>query len=150
MIISGANPADAGKLTEIAFAAKRHWGYSEAWIEQWRETLTITPHYIETYPTFVAVIDREIAGFCAVQIRPDAAWLDHIWVLPSVMKTGVGRALFHHAEKHASEAGCATLRIESDPFAEGFYRRMGAVSYGRVPAPVAGVERSLLLLAKTL
>lgn len=39
-------PAEASILTDIAFAAKRHWGYPEAWIAQWRSALTITPQQI--------------------------------------------------------------------------------------------------------
>ena len=30
-------PADAARLTEIAFAAKRHWAYPESWVARWRE-----------------------------------------------------------------------------------------------------------------
>ena len=35
-----ANPDEAGVLTEIAHAAKRHWSYPESWIEYWREDVT--------------------------------------------------------------------------------------------------------------
>ena len=45
---------DADALTEIAFAAKRHWRYPENWIRQWQEALTITPEYVIENPTFVA------------------------------------------------------------------------------------------------
>lgn len=38
-----ATPADAAVLTEIAHAAKRHWGYPERWVQLWRAALTITP-----------------------------------------------------------------------------------------------------------
>jgi len=41
--IRRAVPAEAGLLTEIAHAAKRHWGYPENWIRRWKSDLTITP-----------------------------------------------------------------------------------------------------------
>ena len=69
---------DADALTEIAFAAKRHWCYPEIWIRQWQEALTITPEYVIENPTFVAAIDDEIVGFGAVQIETSAAILDHL------------------------------------------------------------------------
>jgi hypothetical protein len=43
MHIVRAKPEDAANLTGIAFAAKRHWGYPENWIESWRDLLTC-PH----------------------------------------------------------------------------------------------------------
>jgi hypothetical protein len=46
----------------------------------------------------------------------------------------------------ARERGGHELRIESDPYAEPFYERLGAVRVGETPAPVAGVERCLPVL----
>lgn len=43
----------------------------------------------------------------------------------------------------ARRHGFRVLQIDSDPHAEGFYLRMGAVRHSTVPAPVAGVEREL-------
>ena len=45
MQILRAKAEDAAKLTEIAFSAKRHWGYPEQWIENWRHVLTIQPEF---------------------------------------------------------------------------------------------------------
>ena len=150
MKIASASAEEAGALTEIAFAAKRHWQYPETWILRWQEVLTITPEYISQNSTFVAVIDGERVGFCAVQIESGGALLDHLWVLPSFMGKGVGRALFQHAEEVARERGALRMRIVGDPHAEQFYSRMGATLYGRELAKMDGEERYLPLLEKTL
>lgn len=42
------------------------------------------------------------------------------------------------------------MRIESDPHAENFYLRMGAVRVGETPADMEGVKRSLPLLRACL
>jgi predicted N-acetyltransferase YhbS len=141
---------DAGALTDIAHAAKRHWGYPESWIRAWAAALTFTPDYIDTHPTFVAVKNDEIVGFCALILEPDGARLDQLWVLPKAMGGGVGRALFVQAETAARAAGATCLRIVGDPHAEGFYQRMGASGYGREPAPMDGRERFFPLLRKVL
>ena len=148
--IRRARSEDAGLLTDIAHAAKRHWGYPESWICAWAAALTVTPDYIDAHPIFVAVANEEIVGFCALILEPDGAWLDHLWVLPTAMGGGVGRALFVQAETTARAAGATCLRIVGDPHAEGFYRRMGASVYGREPAPMDGRERFLPLLRKEL
>ena len=141
---------DADALTEIAFAAKRHWRYPENWIRQWQEALTITPEYVATNPAFVAVLQGEIVGFGAVQIGAGEAVLDHLWVLARFMGRGVGRALFQHAEEIARASGAARMKIVGEPHAEQFYSRMGAKVYGREPAGMDGEARFLPLLEKSL
>jgi GNAT superfamily N-acetyltransferase len=137
-------------LTEIAHTAKRHWGYPEKWIESWREALTITPEYIAANPCFVATDDAGVIGFSAVRLASDAAWVDHVWILPSAMGRNIGRGLFEACEAEARRSGATLLRIEADPNAVGFYERMGAQIVGRVPASMDEVERSLPLMEKKL
>src|SRR2546429_435166 len=64
--IRRATPDEAEALTTLAHAAKRHWGYPEEWIEQWKTDLTITPDFVANNEVFVATIDGEIAGCCAL------------------------------------------------------------------------------------
>jgi GNAT superfamily N-acetyltransferase len=130
MNIREACEEDADALTEIAFAAKRHWRYPENWVRQWQEALTITPEYISKNPTFVAAVEDEIVGFGAVQIEGGDAVLDHLWVLPQFMGRGLGRALFQHAEEIGRASGAVRMRIVGDPHAEQFYFHMGAIVYG--------------------
>jgi GNAT superfamily N-acetyltransferase len=143
-------PQDAGELTAIAHAAKRHWGYPEDWISRWEGVLTLTPEYIAANPTHVALEDGRIVGFCSVVLHGNEARLEHLWVLPPAVNKGIGRSLFELAEGLAREAGADRLTVESDPNAEEFYVRMGAARYGRVPAAMDDVERFLPLLEKSL
>ncbi|MDX6384664.1 MAG: hypothetical protein QOK48_2237, partial [Blastocatellia bacterium] len=52
--IRRAIPDEAAVLTEIAHAAKRHWGYPEKWIQHWQTDLTITPQFIVNHEMYVA------------------------------------------------------------------------------------------------
>ena len=150
MKIARACVEDAGALTEIAFAAKRHWDYPESWIRRWQGVLTISPEYVVSHPTFVAVLNDEIVGFCAIQVNSSESVLDHLWVLPPFMGRGVGRALFQHAEEAARASGAIRMKIIGDPHAEQFYSHMGATLCGREPASMDGEERFLPLLEKAL
>jgi GNAT superfamily N-acetyltransferase len=145
-----AEPGNAMELTAIAFAAKRHWGYPEAWIQRWRETLTITPDYIANNATFAATDGDAILGFSALRKEAAALWIDHLWVLPAAMGRGIGRRLYERCEQEARTAGMIALEIEADPNAEAFYARMGARTVERVPAPMDGVERFLPIMEKVL
>lgn len=142
-VIRRARPAEAVALTEIASAAKRHWGYPEEWISRWRDSLAVTPAYIQEREVFVALEGGRPSGFYAVVAEGEAVVLDHLWVAPDRIGRGLGRALFGHAVETARAHGAARLQIDSDPHAEGFYRRMGALRVGETPADMDGVRRVL-------
>jgi GNAT superfamily N-acetyltransferase len=141
-----ARPEDADALTAIAFAAKRHWGYPERWIQTWHDILTMRPEFIAGNVTSCAMEDGRAAGFYVLTIESDGMHLDHLWILPAAMGRGIGRALFEHAVAEAKALGFHTIKIEADPNAEGFYRRMGAVRVGTHVSQVDGEERQLPLL----
>lgn len=125
-----AKPEDAATLTAIAFAAKRHWGYPDRWIENWRDMLTVTPEFISGHETFSAVIGGKSVGFYALGQKNSKLDLVHLWVLPDWMGRGIGRLLFGHAVQRAKALGFRELEIESDPNAEGFYQHLGAQRVG--------------------
>lgn len=145
MQIVRARPEDADVLTEIAFAAKRHWGYPERWIQIWRDVLTVTPELVVANPTFAASEDDRIVGFASltIQPRPDLA---HLWVMPSAMGRGFGRALFERAVQEAKALGIAAFEIEADPNAAAFYCHMGAERVGASVTEIEGERRELPLL----
>ncbi|MGH9931905.1 MAG: GNAT family N-acetyltransferase, partial [Pyrinomonadaceae bacterium] len=91
---------DAAALTRIAHDAKRHWGYPEHWLTHWQDDLTISPDYIARNPIYVAESEGDLLGFYALIIRNEKAELDHLWVAPAHIGTGVGKQLFLHAMQH--------------------------------------------------
>jgi len=141
--IRRATPDEAAVLTEIAHAAKRHWGYPENWIEHWKDDLTITPDFITTHEMYVAVAGEEIAGCCALVMRDSLAELEHMWIKPAHMGNGVGRALFNQVVSRAKSLDARAVELSADPNAEGFYQRMGATRIGEVRSEVEGQPRVL-------
>lgn len=146
MEIIRAKPEDADALTEIAHAAKRFWGYPEYWIEAWRDILTMRPDFIAANIAFRATEENRTAGFYVLTTEEDGLHLDHLWIQPSSMRRGIGRALFAHAAEQAKTAGFDTIKIEADPNAEGFYQRMGAQRVGTSISQVDGQSRELPLM----
>jgi GNAT superfamily N-acetyltransferase len=146
MTIIRAKPEDAEMLTDIAHAAKRHWGYPENWIAAWRKILTMRPEFIAENTAYCAVEDDRAIGFYVLTTEDDGLHLDHLWILPRAMRRGVGRALFEHAVATASRLGSNLIKIEADPNAEGFYKRMGATRVGAACSEVCGEARQLPLL----
>jgi GNAT superfamily N-acetyltransferase len=143
MEIIRAKPETADVLTEIAHAAKRHWGYPERWIEAWRDILTMRPEFIASNIAYCALEDNCVVGFYVLTTEHDGARLDHLWIIPAAMRRGIGRALFKHAVDQARMAGFDSIRIEADPYAEAFYQRMGAKRVGTSVGEVEGEKREL-------
>lgn len=141
--IRRATPAEAETLTTIAHAAKRHWGYPEKWIQQWRDDLTLTREFIAGHEVYVAIVESRIAGCCALVLTGSLAEIEHMWIDPEQMGAGLGRALFEHVTERARQLGFNELELSADPNAEGFYQRMGAERIGDVRSEIDGQSRIL-------
>lgn len=150
MQIVRAKPEDAEALTEIAHAAKRHWGYPERWVESWRDILTMTPEFIAANVAYSAMEDDRAVGFYLLTTEEDGMHLDHLWITPHAMGRGIGRALFEHAAGEARRLGHRKLKIEADPNAEGFYAHMGARRVGATVTNIENQRRELPLLVYDL
>jgi GNAT superfamily N-acetyltransferase len=133
-----ARPDEARQLTELAVESKRYWGYPESLIELWRPDLEFTPASIRAQAVIVAELAGSLVGVSAVSGCGAAAELEGLWVRPAHMGHGVGRALFREAVAGARAQGAVSLVIASDPHAEPFYRRQGAVPAGSAPSTPAG------------
>lgn len=149
MEVVRAGPDDARVLTRIAFAAKRHWGYPERWIEHWADGLTIAPEFVRNNEVYAATAGARTVGFYALVGEAPEVELEHLWVLPESMGAGVGRLLFEHALLRAASLGAETVQLEADPNAEGFYLRMGAERVGENVYEIEGQRRVLPLMAVT-
>jgi GNAT superfamily N-acetyltransferase len=146
MQILRAKPEDARALSEVAHAAKRHWGYPERWIEAWHDILTMRPEFVAANVAYAAVENGQVVGFYILTTESDGIHLDHLWILPSAMDRGIGRILFQHAAGQTRTLGFRLIKIEADPNAEGFYQRMGARRVGTSFSEVEGERRELPLL----
>lgn len=150
--IRKAIPGEANVLTQIAHDAKRYWGYPESWVEHWQEYLTITPDFVSHHEVYVAettsgaeegTVLSGIVGFYAIVMRGEKAELEHMWVRPEDIGSGIGKELLLHAMETAAFLNAAALEISSDPNAEGFYKRMGATRIGEIASEIEGQPRTL-------
>ena len=146
LTLERARAEHAKSLTRIAIEAKRHWGYSETWIQIWIPQLTISLEYILANETWLASINDEPSAFYSLKLDGGTWWLNHLWVRPGAMGQGVGATLFRHARRRARLAGASVLRVESDPHAQSFYEKMGAVKVGEHRGEVDGQLRVLPIM----
>jgi ribosomal protein S18 acetylase RimI-like enzyme len=134
VVIRRARRDEAAPLTEFIIRSKAHWGYDEAFMEACRPELTVQPWRIETGEIWVAEAAGRLVGVVEVRFEEGIAEVFLCFVDPSAMGLGVGRMLWVKAEEIARSSGHDTLGVDSDPYAEGFYRKMGAVRVGEAPS----------------
>ena len=144
--IRRALPEDAGALTQIALAAKGHWGYPQRWMQIWKPELTFNPDYFLENESWKGSLENQPVGFYTLLEKDRNAWLENLWVTPSQMGRGIGNALLQHALGLSRERGYHILRLESDPNAVGFYKKMGAYPIGERRSEVEGQPRILPIL----
>ena len=136
-LIRKADPGEHTLLTTIAFQAKCHWKYPQEYYEIWKDELTITEAYIRQNIVYVAEISGTVAGFYSIVDNdedfhsgevfvPKGFWLEHLFIMPEYHNRGIGQSMMKHAVKIAREKGIESLLIFADPFAKGFYDKIGA------------------------
>jgi ribosomal protein S18 acetylase RimI-like enzyme len=130
MSIRRAVPEEAVSLSQIAFAAKRYWGYPEHWMELWKPQLTFTPEYFEENESWVAEINGVPVAFYTLLEQHGHAWIENLWVSPELIGKGVGKRLFLHALDLSRQRGFQKLQLEADPNAVGFYKKVGMYKIG--------------------
>ena len=135
--INKAHDSDFETLTEISFSAKRHWNYPENYFVIWKDELTITEEYINKNIVYKALFLDTVLGFYSIVENENdfltneifvkkGFWLEHIFIRPEFHKIGIGRVLIDHAKMISKCKGISNLLIFVDPFAKGFYDKIGA------------------------
>jgi predicted N-acetyltransferase YhbS len=138
--IRTAHAKEAGEISALCMRSKAHWGYDEAFLKACEHELTITPERIARGRVLVAIEgDDALVGMAAAEpMEVDGAFdLALLFIEPKAIRRGVGEKLFAAMVAHIAQEDARYLRIESDPFAAGFYVRLGARRIGDVPSATA-------------
>lgn len=124
---------EAEYLTHLCRRSKAHWGYDAEFLRIVAGDLTVTPAAIKTHQVWILQEDKKILGFHQVKLG-DTAWLEDLWLEPEAIGKGYGRLLWEHAVSIARAAGAWGMEFNAEPFAMGFYEKMGAVQVGVTPS----------------
>lgn len=135
IVITEVNVKDASTISDIAIRSKAHWGYDESFMLQAKGELTYGAPDIKNHTTFKAVDDELTMGFYQlIHVDELTIELDALFIDPTFIGQGLGEQLFHHAASKARQLGYQTMSIQSDPFAEGFYYKLGCAKVGEKPS----------------
>ena len=142
--VRAARPADEGRLRELTFESKAHWGYDLDLVRGWADGLD----FESGQERWVAEADGAIVAWAGLAPPGEdgVAVLDHLWVDPAAMGQGVGSRLFRVAADRARDLGATGLEWSAEVNAVGFYEKVGGrklrehvTEWGRV-APWMGLD----------
>ena len=122
--IRKANVEDAATLTEIAFKAKGYWGYSDDFMNAWKDALIITVEDIQSKVIYLLEEDKAIKGFYCLCIETQE--LESLFVAPTYIGQGLGKVIWEYMLLEATVSGLSSFHFNSDPNAYEFYLKMGA------------------------
>jgi GNAT superfamily N-acetyltransferase len=147
-VIRPARAGEASVLTGLCIRAKAHWGYDPVFMAAATRLLQISETHIGAGGVLAALPGPEPTAIpCGVAAivplrRPRRFELSHLFVAPERFGIGIGRALFDAAIALAADRGATHVSIPSDPYAAGFYEKLGARRCGEAPS---GVVRNRML-----
>ena len=139
-------PAEREHLEELQRRASlMHDAYRDALLAN-PDMIALPRWQLEDRCVRVAERDGQALGFSVVLPRSQTAILDGLFVEPDQWKRGIGRALMEDAFGLARAAGAEVMEVLANPYADGFYARLGFVRTGTVTTPlgIGGKMRRLL------
>lgn len=128
--IRPARADEAEELTDLSLRSKALWGYDAGFLARCRAAMAVKAGNIDLRPHYVAEMDGRIVGFYGFEPEEEGVGLDYLFVEPTLIHRGIGRALWDHAVATARGLGHPALIVVGDPHAEGFYLKMGARRIG--------------------
>jgi GNAT superfamily N-acetyltransferase len=147
LVLRRAVRGEAALITALVLRSKASWGYDSQFLRRAAAELIVSEQDIASRDVFVAQAGKTLAGVAGIDHVAQPPELDLLFVEPTHMGTGVGRALLRHALAAAHARGLHELTIASDPHAEAFYVAQGAIRVGTQPSPSTGRQLPLLRIA---
>jgi N-acetylglutamate synthase-like GNAT family acetyltransferase len=114
-------------------------------LDAFRAELAVTEAYLSAAYVFVVETHGRIAGFAGFSPTGTAHELLYLFIDPPFIGNGFGAMLWQRAVEQARELGWDKFFIVSDPNAEAFYLKQGAIRVGERASSVSP-ERKLPML----
>ena len=100
----------------------------------------MSPEYIEAHEVWIGTDSGspDAFGFFALCEDAPGAVLDHFWIEPSRVRTGLGREMFAEVLRVAERRAWPRIVLYADPPSEGFYLALGFRQIGEKASRIAG------------
>jgi len=134
MLIRAPSIDELSDISDLCFRSKAVWGYDEEFMNACRAELSLISRDLEVTTIAVAEHHGKLIGVAQLRVTDAEADLLKLFVEPTALRSGTGKALLAWVIDTAKKLGAKRLVIDSDPEAAPFYRRMGAHDLGQSPS----------------
>jgi ribosomal protein S18 acetylase RimI-like enzyme len=149
-LIRDARPDEASALESLQRRASDVWAEYRAQLAAHPDAIA-PPHRAIAEKRVRVAVDPSglLLGFSVVLVVEDGRCeLDDLFVEPDWMRRGVGSLLVHDVEKRAVAAGSRYVDVIANPYALGFYERLGFELTGRSSTRFGSAPRMTLDLTR--
>jgi GNAT superfamily N-acetyltransferase len=137
MKIEKAQNSDAKELTELTIRSKSYWSYSSEQIALWKDELTITAQYIDQVEIYKLSEENQLIGYYSyLELDDKKVKLDNIFLEPRFIGKGYGKVLMSHLIQQIKDRGFEMIEIDSEPYAEKFYQKIGFRVTGQLESSI--------------
>lgn len=121
-----AHPDEGVMLTHMAYESKGLWGYTPEIMQIWEPELLVDGNYIMQNIVYKILTDSQLIGFYALRYvnAENCFEIDHLWLKPTHINQGIGRAVFLRILAQLKELGQHRVLLNGEPHARGFYEKM--------------------------
>ncbi|MBO9666318.1 MAG: GNAT family N-acetyltransferase [Bdellovibrio sp.] len=131
MRIRSALQEEAQQLSELAFRSKSIWPYEKSALNEYRQELEVFKEDILADSVYVAEVNDNIVGFYGLSSESNKERLYFLFVEPSFIGKGIGKALWMHAVAKARDRRWTALSFYADSHAvDAFYKFQGCKIIG--------------------
>ncbi len=120
----------AAVLSSLTIRSKKSWRYDDLFMEKMKEYLEVPESMIERDIVYTMNRGDELIGFFSLTNDGKNDYLEDFFLDPKYIGKGYGRKMWQYMIEIASNNMVMNIIIESEPFAEGFFEKMGAVKIG--------------------
>jgi len=137
MTIEKAHTTEHEILTNITKKSKAFWGYSEDLLLVWDDALTITEDYIKKNEVYKFSTENKIVGYYSYIVEENLTIkLDNLFLIPQYIGKGLGTLLMNDFLNRIQNQNYKRVYLESEPYAEGFYKKHGFITIGTLETAV--------------
>lgn len=137
LVFRAPSPNECDTLWQLALRSKQHWGYDDDFINACRDELKVTPEKLaEPQNTYrIGIVEETIVGFyCLTDLQGKAGEVDALFLDPKFIGKGLGKYFWEDLIATGKQLGFSHFTIDSEPYAEQFYLKMGAIKVGETPS----------------
>lgn len=126
--------ATLNDLTAINYLmriSKAYWGYDDIFLDLFMEHISVTIDYLEKNSIKLLYENNTLIGFYSFSPNADKEIeLDYFFLHPDYIGKGFGKKLWIACCETAKDMKLQEFIVWSDPYAEGFYLKMGCEKIG--------------------